>query len=83
MTYSDILTTVSKDADNLSNTINKLDLKDIYRFLIHQLENIFLKHGRVIKIDVLGQDSANLFCDGSDSKYFRFCGPGAKIEDII
>lgn len=30
----------------------------------------------------IGQGFTGFFCRGTDSEYFRFCGPGGKIEDI-
>jgi hypothetical protein len=32
--------------------------------------------------DSLIQGSANIFCKGPNSKYFRLCGPRGKLEDI-
>jgi hypothetical protein len=30
----------------------------------------------------IDQGSANIFCKGPNSKYFRLCGPRGKLDDI-
>jgi hypothetical protein len=32
--------------------------------------------------NALVQGSANIFCKGPNSKYFRLCGPTGKLDDI-
>jgi hypothetical protein len=41
--------------------------------------------GQAVKewlLDYVDHGSANIFCKGPNSKYFRLCGPRGKLEDI-
>jgi hypothetical protein len=40
------------------------------------------KDGPTDMTNLIGQGSANIFCKGPNSKYFRLCGPRGKLEDI-